>query len=266
MITIVGGGFAGVEAAWAAANRGCKVRLYEMRPVKMTPAHETSLLSELVCSNSFKSQSPDTPAGLLKAEMKALGSLVIPTGEEHSVPGGSALCVDRGKYAAAVTAAVEGHGNIEVVREEFTAEMAESLLTLSLTLSQGRGNMGALIIATGPLTSEGLGSWLAERTGREHLYFYDAVSPTVDASTIDRDVADMVPGLRCNVWPTDLTREHHVRQQKVNLRFLFQDIQSVASVLGGYPWPLRAFKWSSRFSRPPGSAPSSCALRRCHRC
>ena len=176
------------------------MRLYEMRPVKMTPAHETSLLSELVCSNSFKSQDPITPAGQLKVEMKALGSLVIPTGEEHSVPGGSALCVDRDKYASAVTKAIEGHENIEVVREEFTPEMAEALLSPLLT-SPGHegltssevggpreGLPGALIIATGPLTSEGLGGWLAEKTGRDHLYFYDAVSPTVDASTIDTDV------------------------------------------------------------------------------
>ena len=192
MITVVGGGFAGVEAAWAAAQRGCKVRLYEMRPVKMTPAHQTSLLSELVCSNSFKSQSDDTPAGQLKREMKALGSLVIPTGEEHAVPGGSALCVDRDKYAEAVTEAIEGHENIEVVREEFTPEMADAVLnphplTPSPSADGARGG-GTLIIATGPLTSEGLGGWLAEKTGRDHLYFYDAVSPTVDAETIDRDI------------------------------------------------------------------------------
>ncbi|MEX2243038.1 MAG: FAD-dependent oxidoreductase, partial [Fimbriimonadaceae bacterium] len=86
MVTIVGGGFAGVEAAWACAQRGVRVRLFEMRPTKTTPAHKTDLLSELVCSNSFKSQEPDSPAGQLKAEMKALGSLVIPTGELHAVP------------------------------------------------------------------------------------------------------------------------------------------------------------------------------------
>ncbi len=214
MITVVGGGFAGVEAAWAAAQRGCRVRLYEMRPVKMTPAHQTSLLSELVCSNSFKSQDPNSPAGQLKLEMKALGSLVISLGEKFSVPGGAALAVDRDLYAAAVTEAIEGHPNIEVVREEFTAEMAEAfLLDVACTWphpqpppretnTRGEGapdssprapspperRGGSLIIATGPLTSEGLAGWLAQKTGKEHLYFYDAVSPTVDASTIDYEI------------------------------------------------------------------------------
>jgi methylenetetrahydrofolate--tRNA-(uracil-5-)-methyltransferase len=177
MVTVVGGGFAGVEAAWAAANRGEGVRLYEMRPTKMTPAHKTDLLSELVCSNSFKSKLPTSPAGQLKSEMVALGSLVIPTGEKHSVPGGEALAVDRHLYAQEITRRIEEHPLIELVREEFTPELAES------TLSEG-----PLIIATGPLTSEGLGEWMAGLTGREHLYFFDAVSPTVDASTINLDI------------------------------------------------------------------------------
>jgi methylenetetrahydrofolate--tRNA-(uracil-5-)-methyltransferase len=175
VVTVVGGGFAGVECAWACAQRGVRVRLYEMRPTKTTPAHKTDLLSELVCSNSFKSQEQNSPAGQLKAEMKALGSLVIPTGEANSVPGGAALAVDRDLYARAVTKAIEGHPLIEVVREEFTPEMTE------------RTRSSALVIATGPLTSEPLAQWLAEKTGRESLYFYDAVSPTVDASTIDYD-------------------------------------------------------------------------------
>jgi methylenetetrahydrofolate--tRNA-(uracil-5-)-methyltransferase len=173
-LTVVGGGFAGVESAWAAANRGIKVRLYEMRPVKMTPAHQTDNLAELVCSNSFKSQNPESPAGLLKTEMKALGSLVIPTGEAHSVPGGQALAVDRDRFAEAITRAVEEHPNIEVVRDEFTPEMAEAVRPL--------------IIATGPLTSEPLAEWLAQKTGQDHLYFYDAVSPTVEADSLDHDI------------------------------------------------------------------------------
>jgi methylenetetrahydrofolate--tRNA-(uracil-5-)-methyltransferase len=171
-----------------------RVRLYEMRPVKMTPAHKTSLLSELVCSNSFKSQEADSPAGQLKAEMKALGSLVIPTGEANSVPGGAALAVDRDRYASAITNAIEGHPLIEVVREEFTPEMAEALTSTPQPLSSFSGHEhpekrgGGLVIATGPLTSEPLAEWLAEKAGRESLYFYDAVSPTVDASTIDYGV------------------------------------------------------------------------------
>lgn len=178
MITIVGGGFAGVEAAWAAANRGQNVRLYEMRPVRETGAHKTDFLAELVCSNSFKSKLPTSPAGQLKVEMVALGSIVIPTAEEHPVPGGEALCVDRDAFAAAVTEKIQNHPLIEVVREEFTPEMGQALLD----------NQEILIISTGPLTSKPLGEWLAKLTGRNHLYFYDAVSPTVDASTLDMNV------------------------------------------------------------------------------
>jgi methylenetetrahydrofolate--tRNA-(uracil-5-)-methyltransferase len=149
-----------------------------MRPVKMTPAHKTELLSELVCSNSFKSKLATSPAGQLKGEMAALGSLVIPTGIENEVPGGEALAVDRDLFAKAITAAIENHPNIEVIREEFKPEMAESAL-----------KEGPLIVATGPLTSEALGKWLAGITGEEHLYFFDAVSPTVDASSVDLTVA-----------------------------------------------------------------------------
>ncbi|MDR3692400.1 MAG: methylenetetrahydrofolate--tRNA-(uracil(54)-C(5))-methyltransferase (FADH(2)-oxidizing) TrmFO [Fimbriimonas sp.] len=178
MITVVGGGFAGVEAAWAIASRGERVRLFEMRPLKETGAHKTSLLAELVCSNSFKSRLATSPAGQLKAEMIGLGSIVLPTGERHSVPGGEALCVDRDAFATDITATIEGHPLIEVVREEFTPEMAQGLLAAG----------ECLVIATGPLTSRPLGEWLAELTGRKHLYFYDAVSPTVDASTIDRNI------------------------------------------------------------------------------
>src|SRR5947209_8309440 len=109
MITVVGAGFAGVEAAWAAAERGIPVRLYEMRPVKTTPAHTTGHFAELVCSNSFKSKSPTSPAGQLKAEMRALGSVVLSTADEHSVPGGEALAVDRDAFGKAITAKIENH-------------------------------------------------------------------------------------------------------------------------------------------------------------
>ena len=178
MVRVVGGGFAGVECAWAVANRGHNVELHEMRPVKMTPAHTTDRLCELVCSNSFKSQNPDSPAGQLKEEMKALGSLVIPTGERNSVPGGQALAVDRDKYAEDITAQIEAHPRISVVREEVTPEKVESWLAAG----------DQVVLSTGPLTSEPIAQWLADLTEREHLYFYDAVSPTVDASTIDMDI------------------------------------------------------------------------------
>ena len=176
-ITVVGGGFAGVEAAWAAANRGVKVVLYEMRPVKMTPAHKTDRLAELVCSNSFKSRAASSPAGQLKAEMVGLGSIMIPVAENHSVPGGEALAVDREKFADEVTSKIDSHPLIEVRREEFTAEMLP-----------GAQETGPVILAGGPLISESLAEWLKEVTDQEGLYFYDAVSPTVDASTIDMDI------------------------------------------------------------------------------
>lgn len=176
-VTVVGGGFAGVEAAWAAANRGVSVKLYEMRPKKMTPAHKTSLFAELVCSNSFKSKLPTTPAGQLKAEMVALGSLVIPTGEKHTVPGGEALTVDRDKFSEEITLKINDHPNIEVIREEFTPELISKEL-----------KNGPIILACGPLISEPLALWLAEQTGQENLYFYDAVSPTVETSSINLDV------------------------------------------------------------------------------
>lgn len=174
MITVAGGGFAGVEAAWAAASRGQKVKLFEMRPVRTTPAHKTEFLAELVCSNSFKSKLATSPAGQLKAEMVALGSLVIPTAEFHSVPGGEALAVDRHHFARAITEAIEQHPLIEVIRRPFTPDDISDSLSL-----------GPVILATGPLTSPELSDYLANIAGREHLYFYDAVSPTVDASSLD---------------------------------------------------------------------------------
>lgn len=179
MITVAGGGFAGVEAAWAIVSRGGPVRLYEMRPTRSTPAHATPYLAELVCSNSFKSKLPASPAGLLKYEMRALGSLILEVAAEHEVPAGQALGVDRTAFAQAVTARIEGHPAIELVREEFTPAVAMELLA--------RGE--PVVLATGPLTSPELSEWLARLTGRSHLYFYDAVSPTVEASSIDRSLA-----------------------------------------------------------------------------
>ncbi len=179
MITVVGAGFAGVEAAWALARRGVQSKLYEMRPSRMTPAHTSSYFAELVCSNSFKSKLPTSPAGQLKAEMDALGSIVLETAREHEVPAGEALGVDREAFGKAITRKLESEPLIEVIREEFTPEMAENVLVSD----------EKLIIATGPLTSPELSQWLAEITGRQHLYFYDAVSPTVEASSIDTSVA-----------------------------------------------------------------------------
>lgn len=178
MIHVVGAGFAGVEAAWGLAERGHRVSLYEMRPVVMTPAHATEQFAELVCSNSFKSKAPDSPAGQLKSEMQALGSIVLATAYEHEVPGGQALAVDRLRFAEAVTAKLEAHPSIDIQRRAVSPTEVEAWLE--------RGDF--VVLATGPLTSDDLSAWLAAKTGRAHLYFYDAVAPTVEAASLDMSI------------------------------------------------------------------------------
>lgn len=163
----MGGGLAGCEAAWALANRGVTVTLYEMRPVRMTPAHQTDRLAELVCSNSFKSEELTNAHGLLKAEMDRLGSLVLAAAREARVPGGAALAVDRAVFAATVEAKVGGHPRIRVVRAEV------------------RELPSPAVIATGPLTSEGLSEAIARRLGAQALAFFDAIAPIVAAESLD---------------------------------------------------------------------------------
>jgi len=167
MATVVGGGLAGCEASWALAERGVSVTLYEMRPVVNTPAHQTDRLAELVCSNTFKSTEVRNAHGLLKAELRALGSLLLPCADEARVPGGSALAVDRALFATAVQQRIASHPNIEVVRDEIT-EMPD---------------VG--VVATGPLTSSALASVIAERLGVEALAFYDSIAPVVAADSLD---------------------------------------------------------------------------------
>jgi methylenetetrahydrofolate--tRNA-(uracil-5-)-methyltransferase len=171
-VTVVGGGLAGCEAAWQLAREGVSVRLFEMRPVRETEAHQTDDLAELVCSNSFRSNSLDSAVGLLKQEMRDLGSLVMDAADATAVPAGSALAVDRKAFSAAITARIEGEARIEVVREEVA------------TLPEG-----PTIVATGPLTSAPLYEQLKELFGREHLYFYDAISPIVTTDSIDPAIA-----------------------------------------------------------------------------
>jgi methylenetetrahydrofolate--tRNA-(uracil-5-)-methyltransferase len=170
-ITIIGGGLAGSEAAWQAANGGAKVRLCEMRPVVKTPVHQTDRLAELVCSNSLKSNALTNATGLLKEEMRRMNSLITAAADGASVPAGEALAVDRELFAGYITGKLEGHPNIEIVREEVT-KLDENAVT---------------IIATGPLTSDALAERIGELTGQSQLFFYDAVAPTIDASTIDRE-------------------------------------------------------------------------------
>lgn len=183
-IVVVGGGLAGSEAAWQAAERGAYVRLYEMRPVTPTPAHQTDRLAELVCSNSLKSDSPEDCHGLLKRELTAYGSVVMAAARTHAVPAGSALAVDREAFAAEITERLTRHPRINIVREEVKA------------IPEDR----PAIIATGPLTSDLLAaalrdrflSYLASQDSSENvhdlLYFYDAISPIVAADSIDREI------------------------------------------------------------------------------
>ncbi|HEY6084114.1 MAG TPA: methylenetetrahydrofolate--tRNA-(uracil(54)-C(5))-methyltransferase (FADH(2)-oxidizing) TrmFO [Nitrospira sp.] len=172
-VVIIGGGLAGSEAAWQAANRGAKVTLYEMRPKEMTPAHKTGGLAELVCSNSLGSADPLSAPGILKEEMRHLNSLVIQVADQSRIPAGSALAVDREQFSSRITQALDGHPNIRILHEEVTEIPVECIC----------------VIATGPLTSDKLSQAIAKLTHANHLYFYDAISPIVDADSINMDVA-----------------------------------------------------------------------------
>ena len=168
-IRVIGAGLAGSEAAWQCARRGCVVELFEMRPVRSTPAHQTGDFAELVCSNSLKSDSENTAPWLLKEEMRRAGSLLMEIARECAVPAGHALAVDRTKFAARVTETLSREPLITVRREEVT-RIDEDHIT---------------VIATGPLTSDALSQEIARLSGSSHLYFYDSISPIVEAESID---------------------------------------------------------------------------------
>ncbi len=173
VINVIGGGLAGVEAAWRAAEMGAKVRLYEMRPGQQTPAHRTDQLAEIVCSNSLKTDEPGSAPYLLKEELRRGGSMVLEVAHATRVPAGAALSVDRGKFSEMITERVEAHPNIEIVREEVTVIPTD----------------GVSIIATGPLTSDALTTEIMKLTGDDQLYFYDAIAPIIAADSIDMSVA-----------------------------------------------------------------------------
>ncbi|QWR78307.1 methylenetetrahydrofolate--tRNA-(uracil(54)-C(5))-methyltransferase (FADH(2)-oxidizing) TrmFO [Candidatus Magnetomonas plexicatena] len=177
-VVVIGGGLAGSEAAWQAARFGVPVTLYEMRPDMQTEAHRTGLLGELVCSNSLRSDLPDTAHGLLKQELTLLGSLIMEAARQTSVPAGSALAVDRALFAKYITEAIESNPNIEVIRRE-CRDISEFCSTSS------DGSPIAYILATGPLTSQSMSNSLAQILGRDSLFFYDAIAPVIDAETID---------------------------------------------------------------------------------
>ena len=170
-VVVIGGGLAGSEAAWQAAQCGAKVTLYEMRPVQPTAAHKTDYLAEIVCSNSLGSADPVSAPGILKAEMRMLNSLVMRAAEEARVPAGMALAVDRDIFASIITRTLDAHPNIRIIREEIQEIPTDAVC----------------IVATGPLTSPRMAQALADLTHKENLAFFDAISPVIDADSIDMD-------------------------------------------------------------------------------
>jgi methylenetetrahydrofolate--tRNA-(uracil-5-)-methyltransferase len=170
-ITIIGAGLAGCDAAWQIARQGIPVELFEMRPLRMTPAHQSDRLGELVCSNSLRGTSMHNAVGLLKEELRRCQSLFIAAADAHAVPAGGALAVDRDGFAEALTRAIEAHPLISLHRQEVTEIPADKLV----------------IIASGPLTSDGLAKQISTLTGQDHLYFYDAIAPIIEADSIDRE-------------------------------------------------------------------------------
>jgi methylenetetrahydrofolate--tRNA-(uracil-5-)-methyltransferase len=196
MIHIIGGGLAGSEAAWQAATLGVPVVLHEMRPVRPTAVHKTDRLAELVCSNSLRGDKLDNAVGLLKEEMRRLGSLVMRAADAHRVPAGAALAVDREHFSQAITEAIHSHPLITLTRGEITRIPDDP-------------SMFPLIVATGPLTSEALSADVAALVGGDHLYFYDAISPIVLAETIDMNTV-----FRASRWGRSL-RGHEPSQPEV---------------------------------------------------
>lgn len=179
-IIVIGGGLAGCEAAYQIAQRGIKVKLYEMKPYKFSPAHANADLAEIVCSNSFKSNLHTNACGVLKEELRILDSLLIKIADETSVPAGQALAVDREKFAQKVTTEIENNSNIEVIRQEIGKN--------GLSLKELTKN-NIVVIATGPLTSDNLSKEILELTGQEDLHFYDAAAPIISKDSIDFNIA-----------------------------------------------------------------------------
>ena len=172
-VIVIGGGLAGTEAAWQIAQAGIAVTLYEMRPVKTSPAHHTEELAELVCSNSFGAKNSDRAAGLLHEELRRLGSRIIATADQHAVPAGGALAVDRGVFSRELTRILDSHPLIDFQRSEITEIPQDKIV----------------VLCTGPLTSPQLGEKLQQFTGLEYMSFFDAASPIIVGESIDRDIA-----------------------------------------------------------------------------
>ena len=175
-VVVIGGGLAGSEAAWQAAKLGCRVLLYEMKPKIFSPAHHSPLLGELVCSNSLRSDAVSSAVGLLKQEMRLLGSLILAAAEQTRIPAGKALAVDREKFAQYITDNIKGNNRITIIRDEVRE------------LSFPASDAPVTILATGPLTSDALAESLSRLTGKEQLAFYDAIAPIVETESLDRNI------------------------------------------------------------------------------
>jgi len=219
-IKIIGAGLAGCEAAWQCARRGVEVELYEMRPVKSTAAHQTDKFAELVCSNSLKSESENTAPWLLKEEMRLAGSLLINLAQETSVPAGHALAVDRDIFAARVTEVISAEPLIKVMREEVTC------------IDE---NDGITVVATGPLTSDSLSKEVARLSGSDHLFFYDSISPIVEADSIDMSRVYMAA--RYNKGTADYINCPFTKEEYD----VFYDALIAAQSVDGHEWEKLAY-------------------------
>src|SRR6185436_16886319 len=210
MIHVVGGGLAGSEAAWQAAECGVPVTIHEMRPVRATAVHKTDQLAELVCSNSFRGDKLDNAVGLLKEEMRRMGSIIMRMADEARVPAGAALAVDRHVFSAGVTAAINAHPRIRVERRELQHLPRSS-------------EMSPLIVATGPLTSDALSVEIAAFVGHGHLAFFDAISPIVLAESIDHSKV-----FRASRWDRSLRGVKTTKTSEVDPR---GDTESTSEVV-----------------------------------
>ncbi|MBI9047831.1 MAG: methylenetetrahydrofolate--tRNA-(uracil(54)-C(5))-methyltransferase (FADH(2)-oxidizing) TrmFO [Anaerolineaceae bacterium] len=229
-ITVIGGGLSGSEAAWQAAQAGCNVKLFEMRPTVPSPAHETDYLGELICSNSLGSSLPERASGMLKEELRIMNSLLLQIAEETALPAGSALAVDRHAFAQRITQTLEAHPKIEIIRQEST------------TIPDGPA-----IICTGPLTSDTFSSALSEFTGSDHLFFFDAIAPIVNESNIDFSIAfrasryDKGTNEEGDYINCPMNKEQYfsfvdelVKAEKIKLRSFESDIQSGVKAGAGH--------------------------------
>ncbi len=228
-VAVIGGGLAGCECALTLARRGIAVKLYEMRPQRQTPAHETGLLAEMVCSNSFRSEELASGIGLLKAEMTDLGSPIMAAAQQTRVPAGKALAVDRELFARAITAAIEAEPLITLIRREITSFNDPEL-------ADPRLGPAAIVMAAGPLASDALSADLARILGAEQLYFYDAIAPIVSAESVDMSVA---------FWGSRYNPEEH---DYLNCPFSREEyFQFREALLAGQKVPCREFEKEIHF-------------------